>query len=106
MLIIKITQSDSQCPICLESFGVGCEAKKMPYDHIYHSHCIGQWLFHNNSCPVCRFRLPPHSQQLANTQNHVVGQINNGRRRNLIVSFVNFSLFLMVPIVYSFFLRK
>nr|KYP65262.1 hypothetical protein KK1_011494 [Cajanus cajan] len=34
MLIIKITQSNSQCPICLERFEVGCEAKKMPCDQI------------------------------------------------------------------------
>lgn len=66
MPTIKITkehlQSDSLCPVCIERFELGCKAREMPCNHIYHSDCIVPWLIQHNSCPVCRIELPPHGR--------------------------------------------
>ncbi|XP_057953646.1 probable E3 ubiquitin-protein ligase RHC1A [Malania oleifera] len=62
---IKITQThllsekDSQCPICIERFLLGTEAKQTPCNHIYHSSCIDDWLARRSSCPVCRQEFSP-----------------------------------------------
>lgn len=63
MPTIKINQrhlnGDSHCPVCKEKFELGSEAREMPCLHLYHSDCIVPWLEQHNSCPVCRFVLPP-----------------------------------------------
>ncbi|KAJ0443008.1 putative transcription factor C2H2 family [Helianthus annuus] len=64
MPTIKITNrhvnTDSHCPVCKDKFELGCEARQMPCNHIYHSGCIEPWLVQHNSCPVCRVELPAH----------------------------------------------
>ncbi|CAH9134530.1 unnamed protein product [Cuscuta epithymum] len=64
MPTIRITQrhlnTDSHCPVCQDEFELGCEARQMPCNHLYHSDCIVPWLVQHNSCPVCRLELPPH----------------------------------------------
>nr|CAD1840045.1 unnamed protein product [Ananas comosus var. bracteatus] len=68
MPTIKINQrhlnGDSHCPVCKEKFELGSEAREMPCLHLYHSDCIVPWLEQHNSCPVCRFVLPPQDRQL------------------------------------------
>lgn len=63
MPTVKISQrhlnTDSHCPVCKDKFELGCEAKQMPCEHMYHSDCIVPWLVQHNSCPVCRLELPP-----------------------------------------------
>ncbi|KAG8098734.1 hypothetical protein GUJ93_ZPchr0013g35734 [Zizania palustris] len=46
------------CSVCLEDFEMGTEAKVMPCQHKFHSHCILPWLELHSSCPICRFQLP------------------------------------------------
>ncbi|XP_020573038.1 E3 ubiquitin-protein ligase RING1-like [Phalaenopsis equestris] len=52
-----LASGDTQCPVWIEHFKIGEEAKKLPCEHLYHKNCIVTWLEKCNSCPVCRFEL-------------------------------------------------
>ncbi|KAE8717711.1 hypothetical protein F3Y22_tig00110030pilonHSYRG00009 [Hibiscus syriacus] len=45
------------CAICLDNLSSSCKAKRMPCSHIFHAHCILNWLGIGNFCPTCRFEL-------------------------------------------------
>ncbi|XP_022896506.1 uncharacterized protein LOC111410422 [Olea europaea var. sylvestris] len=51
------------CPICKDPFRLDASMKLMPCKHTYHADCIVPWLEINNSCPVCRFRLPTNEEK-------------------------------------------
>lgn len=51
------------CPVCKDPFRLNASMKLMPCKHTYHPDCIVPWLEINNSCPVCRFRLPTREEK-------------------------------------------
>ncbi|CAK8568800.1 unnamed protein product [Lathyrus sativus] len=51
------TKETEKCSIYFEDFNVGvC----MSCSHMFHMDCIQDWLNIGNSCPLCRFQLPPN----------------------------------------------
>jgi E3 ubiquitin-protein ligase RNF115/126 len=49
------------CSICISDMAKGDETLLLPCGHMYHSGCAMPWLKNNNTCPVCRFELPPQN---------------------------------------------
>eukprot|EP00249_Psilotum_nudum_P010745 c22735_g1_i1 orf=380-1618(-) len=49
-----------ECPICLEDFCVGNEARGLPCAHNFHVACIDEWLRLNIKCPRCRCSVFPN----------------------------------------------
>jgi hypothetical protein len=47
------------CPVCQSELKMEEETILVPCGHMYHSQCILPWFEQNNTCPVCRFELPP-----------------------------------------------
>ncbi|PIM99591.1 Ubiquitin--protein ligase [Handroanthus impetiginosus] len=84
---IRISQrhlnTDAHCPVCQDKFTLGSEARQLPCDHIYHSNCIVPWLVEHNTCPVCRFELPPHGPGSSRPNlNRRTGNPRRSRRRD------------------------
>ena len=50
------TDAFRSCPICLDDFTNGETVRVLPcdQDHIFHLHCVNQWLRQHQECPVCR----------------------------------------------------
>lgn len=46
------------CTICMEGVLTGNQLTRMPCSHVFHGHCILEWLQSRHSCPICRFKLP------------------------------------------------
>ncbi|KAF5471831.1 hypothetical protein F2P56_008597 [Juglans regia] len=54
---------DGTCAVCLEWLtltgeGEAMEVARTPCNHIFHLHCIDEWLGKTSTCPMCRFLLP------------------------------------------------
>lgn len=45
----------NSCSICIEEYQVGEEISSLPCLHMFHCHCINEWLRHCNTCPICKF---------------------------------------------------
>ncbi|KAL6187696.1 hypothetical protein ACLB2K_039091 [Fragaria x ananassa] len=64
MPTVEIKESSGgECPICLDQFEVGGEAKQMPCNHVFHGDCVEKWLKVHGTCPVCRFRMPADEEE-------------------------------------------
>ena len=46
-----------ECIICIEPIINTSACRMLSCFHIYHSHCIGNWLLSNSSCPMCNKKL-------------------------------------------------
>lgn len=48
-------EEDQRCSICLDDFEDGEMVEFLDCFHLFHAHCIDQWLPLSQTCPVCRF---------------------------------------------------
>ena len=46
--------TDNECSICLETFINEEPLVQLKCKHIYHTHCIDDWLGRKENCPLCR----------------------------------------------------
>ncbi|XVF30329.1 hypothetical protein REPUB_Repub16aG0047700 [Reevesia pubescens] len=53
-----VVENPIVCTICLDDLSTSSEAKRMPCSHLFHDHCIIDWLGKSKLCPICRFELP------------------------------------------------
>ena len=54
----------SECAICLQPIDNKSSRETTTHAcglHTFHSDCICEWLQHNRSCPVCRFKKPRYT---------------------------------------------
>ncbi|ETW03457.1 hypothetical protein H310_04915 [Aphanomyces invadans] len=51
--------TDEICPICLVEFVADEQLRQLPCQHHFHAACIGEWLEHNLTCPMCKRDLSP-----------------------------------------------
>lgn len=51
------TDSQLECSVCKEEFGLDESVRKLPCLHFFHSECIVPWLELHDTCPICRKSL-------------------------------------------------
>ncbi|XP_037592302.1 E3 ubiquitin-protein ligase RNF181-like [Cebus imitator] len=56
-IVIRGSQPELKCPVCLLEFEEEETAIEMPCHHLFHSSCILPWLSKTNSCPLCHHEL-------------------------------------------------
>ncbi|PIA50591.1 hypothetical protein AQUCO_01200056v1 [Aquilegia coerulea] len=49
---------DVCCSICKDEIACDSEVREMSCSHVFHDPCIVQWLLIQNTCPLCRLKLP------------------------------------------------
>ncbi|BFG31504.1 hypothetical protein CerSpe_177770 [Prunus speciosa] len=52
------SSSDQRCVVCLGKILCEDQVTCLPCSHMFHGHCIEQWLRYGHVCPLCRFKLP------------------------------------------------
>lgn len=54
LMQVEFVKNETECSICLDSMRHQ-HCKRLPCDHVFHSHCIDNWLLNRSSqCPLCR----------------------------------------------------
>eukprot|EP00038_Savillea_parva_P022878 m.38869 g.38869 ORF g.38869 m.38869 type:complete len:159 (+) comp5726_c0_seq2:157-633(+) len=52
-LIGSLKPGAEECTICMEEYEVGVEMRFLPCMHMYHRHCVDDWLERVATCPEC-----------------------------------------------------
>ncbi|GJN00109.1 hypothetical protein PR202_ga17270 [Eleusine coracana subsp. coracana] len=61
------------CAICLEPLRHGAVCSEVPAcRHVFHRECVERWARGSNSCPLCRAKIVPGSDQLASSAEDIV----------------------------------
>ncbi|OMJ76568.1 hypothetical protein SteCoe_24060 [Stentor coeruleus] len=61
------------CCICFEKFYLGCFVRELPCNHLFHTHCIDEWIYmkkNYSSCPLCMKNIFDFTSQLDNSINN------------------------------------
>jgi Ring finger domain len=53
----SVAANDTSCSICAEKVEPRQLHRRLPCEHIFHAHCIDEWLLLHRSCPNCRREL-------------------------------------------------
>jgi hypothetical protein len=70
--VTTAASGDDECAICLQDLfhvqGQEYKPRAMPCSHIFHQHCIFEWLSRKTVCPLCRHQLmmpttPPKEEE-------------------------------------------
>ena len=61
---LEISQPSRDCVVCTESLTSGSKVLRLPAcGHLFHEHCVLQWLNKHNTCPFCRHELPTDDEE-------------------------------------------
>ncbi len=62
--------NEDVCPICLEEFNEGEDVRRInSCEHVFHPHCIEQWISNHLNCPYCRNDIIPRDQSIQQQNN-------------------------------------
>jgi hypothetical protein len=50
-------RDQTSCMVCLADFADGDEVRKLPCSHVFHAHCIDEWLRRQTDCPICKLNV-------------------------------------------------
>lgn len=45
------------CAVCIESYNSDDVIRELPCSHVFHKHCIDQWLIDKRVCPMCKLNI-------------------------------------------------
>jgi len=49
-----ISEASAPCVICMESLSGSSSLYHLGCSHVFHKHCLAEWMRANTSCPMCR----------------------------------------------------
>ena len=78
----EITQTE-ECCICYDNFTQEQDIIRLPCNnnHIFHAHCIGEWMERNTTCPLCKIDISNNFDKDGNTINFAQN-MNDNRPEN------------------------
>ncbi|GJN29100.1 hypothetical protein PR202_gb17293 [Eleusine coracana subsp. coracana] len=74
LLLDRASSETTGCAICLEPLRHGAVCSEVPAcRHVFHRECVERWARSSNSCPLCRAKIVPGSDdELASSAEDMV----------------------------------